>query len=49
MFSTNLKEFAMNEMPKLEIVELGDAKEVTMGQFSFQATEEHPERPERPL
>lgn len=41
------KEIAMNEAPELKVVDLGDAKDVTMGPPDPQATEEHPEFPQR--
>jgi hypothetical protein len=44
---TNLKEFVMNETLDLEIVELGQAKEVTKGPPSPIASEENASYPER--
>ncbi len=41
-FQLNLKEYVMNEAPELEVVDLGDAKEVTMGVISPVNTEENP-------
>ena len=42
VFSTQPKEYIMDKTPELELVDLGDAKEVTMGTNSVQNTEDHP-------
>jgi hypothetical protein len=39
----------MNEKPELEVVDLGDAKEVTKGVPYNQYIEDNPALPERPL
>ena len=45
--STNLKEFTMNEALKLELVDLGDAKEETKGQPEGPLPEEDLTKPHR--
>lgn len=39
---SQLKEFVMNDMQDLEIVDLGDVKEVTMGPVAPHLGEDHP-------
>lgn len=48
VFHLNPKEFAMNEVMELEVVDLGDATEVTMGMPATPASEPHPTISQRP-
>lgn len=45
--SINLKEKVMNEAPQLEIVDLGDAKEETMGRPIGPLPEDNPDLPRK--
>jgi hypothetical protein len=47
-FQRNLKEFVMNEAPELEVVDLGEAKELTKGVLIPPHLEDNPARPYRP-
>jgi hypothetical protein len=42
VFKLNRKEFVMNETQDLEIVDLGEVKEVTMGPVAPDLGEDHP-------
>jgi len=48
VFHLNPKEFVMNELLELDVVDLGDATEVTMGSPATPATEAHPTIAQRP-
>jgi hypothetical protein len=49
VFSTNLKEFVMNDATELEVADLGEAKELTKGALYKPEVEDSTELPTRSI